>query len=565
MLHALTLQAMPTIALLTPPSWAEFAAVIPGAIPALTALLLILLNVFHKGAETSRDYQAYVSSVGLGVTMLACWMLWDDTAARPMFHGMLYLDKFGLFFTALCSASGILAMLMSPRYMKVHGMDRLEYYLLILMSISGMAFLVGAADLLSFFVAFEVMSIPVYCIAAFLRRDPRSAEAGMKYFILGAFSAAVMLYGMAFLYGVTGTTSLEYIGSHLIELLTNPAATEANGLIIFAVLLILSGFAFKIASAPFHIWTPDVYTGSPTPVTGFMATAVKAAAFAPLIRVFTIAFGEVGQVTIANVTQTISLRGGFFGMGWVDVFLFIAAFSMVLGNLAAITQSNVKRMLAYSSIAHAGYILVGFVAANARPEFFLHNDAVLFYLLTYTFGTLGAFGALAYFERKNKAAETYEDLAGLGWKYPTIGLLMGVFMFSSAGIPPTGGFVGKLYVFKGAVEVGIATQEYVFIWLSVLAVLTSVAGVYYYLRVLVYMYMREGVDEPTNPEDPVSRWALVICGVLTLYLGILPGKALDVSRESVIDFAGAPDSVQAVQEKAAEKMEQADTEKGGAN
>ncbi len=543
--------SIPSILLLTPPQWIEYGAVLPGAIACATALVLILLNVFHKGTETSRTYQAYVSAIGLGFAIVSCWMLWDDTVARPVFHGMLYFDKFTLFFTGLFCAAGMLAMLMSPRYLRHQGMERPEYYLLILSSVCGMAYLAGVADFLAFFVAFEVMSIPVYCVAGFLRRDSRSAEAAMKYFILGAFSSALMLYGIALLYGLTGTTNIELVGQHLIEVLTASGGAGGSQMAIFAMLLVLSGFAFKIASVPFHLWTPDVYTGSPTPAVGFMATAVKASAFAPMIRVFHGAFGHVGEVG----GQMISLRGGFFGVGWIDVFVFVAAASMILGNLVAITQNNVKRMLAYSTIAHAGYILVGFVAAGAEPEYFLYNDAVLYYLVAYTFGTLGAFGVLAYFDRRDDPTETYEDLSGLGFEYPAVGLLMGVFMFSSAGIPPTAGFVGKLYVFRAAVDVGATEGEMMFVGLAVLGVLTSVAGVYYYLRVLVYMYMKPKKRELGDVGEPSAKFALVICGVMTLYLGVLPERALDLSRRAIVGFSGAPSSIQQTIDEGEERLD----------
>ncbi len=534
MLNALLMSQFNALALLTPPTTAEYTALVPAAIAAITALLVILIDVFHK-VDTSRGYLAYVSAVGLGVTILSCWMLWDDTLPRAAFHGMLYLDKFTLLFAVLGAASGILSMMTAPRYLKSHLMDRGEFYMLVLFSVCGMSIIAGAADMLTFFVGFEVMSIPVYCIAGFLRKDSRSAEAAMKYFILGAFSAALMLYGIALIYGVTGTTNLEFIGQHLAHLLSNPATAGASiGMVVLAVLLILSGLAFKVASVPFHLWTPDVYTGSPTPGVGFMATAVKAGAFAAMVRVFMIAF------------HTPVLRGGFFGYGWVDVFVFIAGASMVLGNLVAITQNNVKRMLAYSSIAHAGYILVGFIAAGSSPEYFLHNDTVIFYLFTYTFSTVGAFGVLSWFGRRGEAAETYEDLGGLGFKYPLMGLFMGIFMFSSAGIPPTGGFVGKLYVFRAAVDVGTKSHEFAFIGLAILGVLSSVAGVYYYLRVLVYMYMRPATRELRPLPSNGAKYALAACAILTLYLGIMPGRVLGWSREAIVDFKGAPASVQRV-------------------
>lgn len=557
---ALATQVIPTLSLLTPPQWVEYGAIIPGAIACGTILVLILLGVFHKGSETPRDYVAYVGAIGLGLAALSCWVLWDDTVARPVFHGMLYFDKFTLFFTGLFCVSGILAMLMSPTYLRNHGMDRAEYYLLILASVTGMAYLAGVADLLAFFVAFEVMSIPVYCVAGFLRLDSRSAEASMKYFILGAFSSALMLYGIALLYGLTGTTNIEFIGRQLVTVLSAEGAA-GNGMVLFSMLLILSGFIFKIASVPFHLWTPDVYTGSPTPAVGFMATAVKASAFAPMIRIFNVSFGFMGEFTGGAGLN--SLRGGFFGLGWVDLLVVVALLSMVLGNLVAITQENVKRMLAYSTIAHAGYILVGFVAAGAAPEYFLHNDTVIFYLITYTFATLGAFGVLAYLDGPNDSTETYEDLAGLGFEYPAIGLLMGIFMFSSAGIPPTAGFVGKLYVFRAAVEVGIGTGETMFYVLAVVAVLTSVAGIYYYLRVLVYMYMKPKERDPGDEVGhPAAKGALVVCGVMTLLLGVYPGPAVDASRSAITGFTGAPPSIRQTIEQAEAQQQEAEAEEG---
>lgn len=536
----------PLLMLLTPPTAIEYTALVPGAIVAVLSMLVILFDVFHR-TETNRDYLAYVSAIGLGLTIVACWSLWDDTLSAPVFHGMLYLDKFSLFFAALCSSSAIAALLMSPTYLRSQGMDRGEYYMLILFSVCGMIFMSAAADLLTFFIALELMAMPIYVVATFLRKDRKSAEAGMKYFILGSFSSALLLYGIALIYGATGTTNFEMIGANLQTILADPnAAAASSRLVVFGMLLILSGFAFKVAAVPFHIWTPDVYTGSPTPAVGFMATAVKAASFAVLARFFIVAF------------YADALRGGFFGVGWIDVFAVLAGASMVLGNFAAIVQSNVKRMLAYSSIAHAGYILVGLVAANASAKHFLYNDAVLFYLLAYTFGTLGAFGVLAYLGRAGESAQTYDDLSGMGFKYPFLGLVMAVCMFSSAGIPPTAGFLGKLYVFRAAVDVGQATGEFTFIGLAILGVLTSIAGVYYYLRVLVQMYMRpEKKLSMEALDNGGAKFALIVSALLVLYLGILPGRAVDLAREAVVDLQGAPTAVQQTIAKGKAMLEKA--------
>ncbi|AWV89637.1 NADH-quinone oxidoreductase subunit N [Bradymonas sediminis] len=549
MFNALLMVQFNTLAMLTPPMMSEYLAVVPAAIAAVTALLVILIDGFHRG-DQGRGYLANFSAVGLGVLVLSCWMLWDKSLELPAFHGMLYLDKFTLLFAVLAGAAGILTMMMSPRYLRSHLMDRAEFYVLVLFSISGVIILAGAADLLTFFLGFEVMSIPVYVVAGFLRKDSRSAEAGMKYFFLGAFSAGMMLYGIALIYGITGTTNLEYIGLQLTELMANPESAKASlGMVAFGVLLILSGLAFKASSVPFHFWTPDVYTGAPSTGTGFMATAVKAGAFAAIMRVFLIAF---------SIPE---LQGGFFGYGWVDAFLFIAAASMLLGNLVAIKQDNVKRMLAYSSIAHAGYILLGFTAAASRPEFFVLNDAVIFYLFTYTFATLGAFGVLAWFGRRGETAETYDQLAGLGFKYPVIGLCMGIFMFSSAGIPPLAGFVGKLYIFQAAVEVGSATGEFAFIGLSIFAVLTSLAGVYYYLRVIVSMYMKPVTRDIRPAASKGARYAIVVCAILTLYIGIVPGRVMGWATEAMVDFRGAPAAVQEVIEAGRADLERLEQRK----
>lgn len=533
------------LGLLTPPQGAEFITLVPGAILTLVALAFIIIDVFHRQG-TPRDYLAYFSAIGLGLTAASCWYLWDSGLEAPTFFGMLYFDRFALFFSALASISGALAILCSPAFLRSHRMDRGEFYLLVMFSVLGMIFMAASADLLTLFIAFELMSIPIYVLAGFLREDGRSAEASMKYFILGAFSAAIMLYGIALIYGAAGTTNLEYIAENLYYLEGGEGPHAGLNMVVLGVVLILSGFAFKVAAVPFHMWTPDVYEGSPTPVVGFMASAVKAIAFAGMLRVFAVAFPlEV-------------LRGGFFGIGWIDVVFFLAGLSMVLGNLAALVQNNLKRMLAYSSIAHAGYILVGFAAANSHPSFFIHNDAILFYAVTYTFGTLGAFGVLAYFGRRGESVETYEDLGQLGFKYPLMGLMMGIFIFSAAGIPPTAGFLGKFYIFRSAVDVGIQTGEFAFIGMVILGVLTSVAGAYYYLRVLVHLYMKPSRREFRPLEHPSSKFAIVVCGILTLYLGLFPGRAIDIAREAVIDFQGAPASVQAIQDLARQELEAAE-------
>ena len=552
MFNAAILPMAQLLGLLTPPVGAEYMALVPGSIVAMLAMIVILVDTFHRPG-TRRDYLAYISAVGLGIALLSCYVLWDNTLPRVTFHGMLYLDKFSLFFAAVACLAGLLSLLQVPSFLQFHRMDRGEFYMLVLFSVSGAIFMASAADLLTLFIALEVMSIPVYSLAGFMRRKAESAEASMKYFFLGAFSAALMLYGVALIYGATGTTNLEMIGQQLAVLAKSPGLNSAGSMTTLGVILIVSGFAFKVGAVPFHIWTPDVYEGSPAPAAGFMAAAVKAGGFAALIRVCFIAF------------DVNNWRGGFFGLGWVDLLFFFAAASMILGNVVAITQKNVKRMLAYSSIAHAGYILLGITAAGALPELFLYNDAVLFYMLTYTFGTVGAFGVLAYLGRQGQTVETYEDLAGLGLKYPLAGVVMGVFMFSSAGVPPTAGFVAKLYVFRAAVDAGSTTGELSFIGLAILGVLTSVAGAYYYLKVLVSMYMGDAKRDVFAPSKDLGvKVSLLLCALATLYFGILPGSGIDLSRQAMVDFQGTSTRIKATQARGKLELEALEAKRAGA-
>ncbi len=520
-----------TLALLTPPEAAEFLSVIPAAMVTIVVVAFILIDMFHRQG-TPRDYLAYFSVIGLAATAAGCWYLWDTAADPevfaygPAFFGMLYFDQFALFFAALACISGALAMLCSPALLQSHRMDRGEYYLLILFSVIGMIVMTSAADLLTLFIALELMSIPIYVVAGFLRKDSRGAEASMKYFILGSISAALMLYGIALIYGAAGTTNLEMISQNLIYI--TDSGHEAYPMVILGMVLIMSGFIFKVAGVPFHIWAPDVYSGSPTPAVGFMATAFKAIAFAAMLRVMVVAFpAEV-------------FRGGFFGLGWIDVAFFVAFASMVLGNFVAVVQKSVKRMLAYSSIAHAGYIMVGFVAANSHPDFYLHNDAILFYAVAYVFAVVGAFGVLSYFGRRGRAVETFDDLGELGLKYPFMGLVMGIFMFSAAGFPPTAGFLGKFYIFRSGVDVYAQSGETAMLVLVIVGVLTSVVGAYYYLKVLVYMYMKPAKKEFPPLEHKGTRWAVAICAAATLYIGMFPAQTIDISRDAVMDMSGVP-------------------------
>ncbi len=434
--------------------------------------------------------------VSLGM-VLAGPKFWSTEALAPY----LIADQFTVLSScAICLLAGLSA-LFAGGYLPEHRIDRTEFFVLLLWSTVGALALVAAGDLLSLFIGLETMSLGVYCLVG-LRRNTRSLEASLKYFLLGSFAAAWLLFGSALLYGATGQTSLAGIGQALAGLSTGGAAVR----VLVGVVLVLSGLAFKVAVVPFHAWTPDAYEGAPTPATSFMAAVVKMAAFAVVLRVLVVAFGEEG------------LRS--WGSGWPPVLALVAVVTMTYANVVAGRQSSVKRMLAYSSIAHAGYAMVGVVAMVRSPE---GQASVMMYLLTYSISTVGAFGTLLLVGSYGKEAVSYEDMTGLGRRHPAIALGFSVFLLSLAGVPPTAGFFGKFYVFRAAMEADLP-------WLVVIGLVNSLIGAYYYLRVMVAMYMREpepDVPVATPMRSPMVVSALVISAVLVLLLGILPGRVLD--------------------------------------
>jgi NADH-quinone oxidoreductase subunit N len=471
----------------------DFAAVIPIAIITLSACAAML-------AEASREPGEQMPIGGLGVIGLvgaavASVLLWDRDASG---FGSVRADNFALFLNLVLCAIGIITILLSPHAIERDRLPPGEYYALLLFSIAGMMLMGSATDLLVIFLALEILSLAVYVLTGIRRASAAGAEAAFKYFLLGGFSSAFFLYGIAFTFAVTGTTRLEQIGVALAAQSMNPGI-----LVTMAVGLLLVGFAFKVSAVPFHMWTPDAYEGAPTIVAGFMSTAVKAAAFGAFLRVFLWAFEPMRAQ-------------------WIPLVWGIAAVTMILGTVVGVAQSNVKRMLAYSSIAHAGYLLVGLVAANAAGK-----AAILFYLLAYAITNLGAFGVVALLATRDRAHDNLTDFAGLWNRRPGLAALMTIFLLSLGGLPPTAGFIGKWYIFTAAVQ-----EEYY--WLAIIGVLTSVVSVYFYLRIVVMMYMAEGPGEV--PAQPLSRLglaalALAVAGVV--YLGVLPARVLDIALESV--------------------------------
>lgn len=424
----------------------------------------------------------------------------------------LVIDRFSLFFSfVLCLGGGLVALL-AGGYLSEHRIDRTEFFPLVMFSTVGAQALAAAGDILSLFVALETMSLGVYAMVGLRRTSPRSSEAALKYFLLGSFAAALMLFGGALLYGVTGQTALTGIGQGVAALDIDAEPSKAITTLM-ALVLLLVGLLFKVSAVPFHMWAPDAYEGAPTPATGYMAVAVKSAAFAVLLRVLLVGFGDERLMS--------------WGAGWPPVLALVAVLTMTVGNVVAGRQESVKRMLAYSSIAHAGYALVGVVATMRSSE---AEASVLFYMLAYTVSTVGAFGALILCGRHGAEATSYEDLAGIGRRHPAAALAFSFFLVSLAGVPPTAGFFGKLYVFKAAID----SELYL---LAVLGLINSIIGVYYYLKVMVYMYMREpapGAPIATPMRSGYVATALVIAAVFVLLLGVVPDTSLGVAVSAAV-------------------------------
>jgi NADH-quinone oxidoreductase subunit N len=451
------------------------------------------------------------------VASISLWKAGPETlAALKQLEPYLIIDRFTLFFCFVLCLGGGLATLFAGGYLPEHRIERGEFFPLVLFSTLGAMALAASGDLLSLFVSLETMSLGVYCLIGFRRGSARAAEASLKYFLLGSFAAALLLFGGALIYGVTGRTDLAGIGSSLAGIAAKGHTGTAAAVVLGALVLIIGGLAFKVSAVPFHMWTPDAYEGAPTPVTTYMAVAVKSAAFAVLLRVLIVGFGDAHFMSWAS--------------GWPPILALMAIITMTFANLVAGQQESVKRMLAYSSIAHAGYALVGVVAAVRSPD---AVPSVLFYMLAYTVSTAGAFGALMLCGRQGLEAVSYDDLAGVGRRHPAAALAFSLFLLSLAGAPPTAGFFAKLYVFNAAV----GAELYV---LTVLGLLNSIIGAYYYLRVLVYMYMREpmpGAPVAVPMRSGFIAAGLVVAALLVLAIGILPDESLGVAHAATIGAA----------------------------
>ncbi|RME30107.1 MAG: NADH-quinone oxidoreductase subunit N [Deltaproteobacteria bacterium] len=483
----------------------DLLAVLPFLIAAAGGLAIILMDALSP-PEVSRRFLGGFSLVFLGA-MAASAAVTLGAARYPAFGTMVVADDFGRFFTILFASAAAIAVLVAMGRLpdRADGKAaRGEFYALLLISCGGASLLAQATDLVSLFIAIETLSIPAYVLAALLRSDGRSAEAGLKYFVLGAFATGLLVYGIALLYGAAGSTEMSAVAK---AAMAKP--WTQNYLLAAGALLVLAGLIFKISIVPLHMWAPDVYQGAPTASTAFFATGVKAAAFAALLRVLTLPLAQ--------------LRMGGEGLepaGWYVLLQGFAIATMTVANLTALVQRDVKRLLAYSSVAHAGYLLVGTLCGRAGAA------AMAYYLLAYTFMTGGAFALVAWLER-NGAGTSLEEYRGAGRRNPVAAVLLSVFLFSLAGIPPTAGFFGKFYLFKAAVDEGLVV-------LVVIAVLNSMVSAYYYLRVMVAMYM-EPEGEPSAPVAPAAPIvvAAAFCLVFTIALGILPSPVLRLATASV--------------------------------
>jgi NADH-quinone oxidoreductase subunit N len=472
----------------------SFVAIVP-------AFCVTLGGIAAMTAEAFREPDERVPIGGLAVVSLiasglASALLWGRNASS---FGVVSADNFGLFINLVLVVIGLLTVIFSSAVLDRDGIPAGEYYALMLFAIGGMMLMASAVDLLIIFLGLEILSLAVYVLTGIRHDTIQGTEAAFKYFLLGAFSSAFFLYGIAFAYGLVGSTRLEPIG-----VAVSGQGAADNPMAQFALGLLLVGFAFKVSAVPFHMWTPDVYEGAPAVVTGFMSTGVKAAAFGAFARVFLSAFGSISA-------------------DWTPILWLLAALTMIVGTVVGVAQTNLKRLLAYSSIAHAGYLLVALVAGND-----IGKGALLFYLLVYAVTNVAAFGVIALLGTRHHANDDLKDYAGLWVRQPALAGLLTVLLLSLGGFPPTAGFIAKWYIFSAAIGAG-------YTGLAIIGVLTSVVSVFFYLRIVVMMYMVERTPDDVSPwtPQPLALAALGVSVIVIFYLGLLPSRLLDLAAASI--------------------------------
>ena len=485
-------------------SASDFYYILPELVLAAGALLVLIVDVALP--RLSRGALAWLAMAVIGATLVSLTPF-SDTRVEVA-NGLIAVDRFALFFKILFLLSAALTVLMSTRYLEVEGASPGEYHFLVLCATLGMMIMAGGIDLITIFIGLETMAISFYILAGFIKPNQRSNEAAVKYFLLGAFSLGVLLYGMSIMYGLSGTTGLRAMATVL-------AGQERDPRLVLAVILVVAGIGFKIAAVPFHMWAPDVYEGAPTPITAFLSVGSKAASFAMLLRIF-----------LEGLPSS--------SADWRLLFWILAVVTMTVGNLAALTQTNIKRMLAYSSIAHAGYMLIGVVAGTTRGV-----AAMLIYLLIYAFMQLGAFTVIVMLRRRDVVGDELRDFSGLAFRQPFAAFAMLLFMLSLGGIPPTAGFMGKLWLFGAAIDSG-------YVWLAVLGVLNSAISLYYYIRIVVFMYLRKETigSEPTL--SPALRIALGVSVAAMIVLGVYPRLLFEVAEASARTLGAATEVLNAL-------------------
>lgn len=469
----------------------DLTPMIPELVMTALALAVLLLDLVIKKKEVI----ALISMAGVAFASLTLFGPSGST-----FGTMYIADGYSTFFKLIFFINVILTVLISIKYIAIERVNYGEYYSLILFSTIGMMIMASAGDLIVLYLGLELMALSTYVLAGFIRHDIKSNEAALKYFLLGAFSSAFLLYGISLIYGLTGTTDLKAIASFIAE-----SGLTGNFSLLLSVIFFVVAFGFKIAAAPFHMWAPDVYEGAPTSITAFMSVGPKAAGFAVLGRVFMVAFVSVK-------------------VDWAMILIPLAILTMAIGNIVALSQTNIKRMLAYSSIAHAGYALLGIITANSDGLAGMMN-----YLMIYAFMNIGAFAVIIMLRSEGFKGDNISDYEGLSKTHPLAALLMLIFMFSLTGIPPTAGFIGKLYIFMSAINAG-------YTWLVVVAVIFSAISAYFYLRIIMYMYMREPKTTVTLTTSFSNGVALVVTAVAVLVIGIMPGQLLEFAKAAVKGF-----------------------------
>jgi NADH-quinone oxidoreductase subunit N len=469
---------------------ADIGAIVPELELAVFGMFLLIFDLMVK----TKRRLGYIALIGVAVSGAFLFQL--RNVQYFAYGGSLVIDPLATLFKIIFLVAAALSIAISLRYLDIERENHGEYYALILFATMGMMFMAGATDLATLYIGLETMAISTYILVGFLRSNQRSNEASMKYFLLGAFSSGILLYGMSLLYGIAGSTRFADIA----EALSRRPITDPISLM--AMITLSAGMFFKVAAVPFHQWTPDAYEGAPSSITAFMSVAVKAASFVMMIRVFMFAIAPLQ-------TQ------------WVPIMVAVSVMTMTVGNIAAITQSNVKRMLAYSSISHAGYILIGFIAGNATGL-----TAVGLYLLIYTFTNIGVWSVIVALRRKDIIGEHIDDMAGLFFKHPTAAVLMLIFLLSLAGIPPTAGFIGKYFLFAAAIETGHNT-------LAVIAVLNAAISLYFYFRIVVSMFMRDATERTGMVFAPGLTVALGVAVLVTMFIGIYPDPFIALARHAV--------------------------------